>query len=252
MSLDFNCNCNFSSSVRLNFLDFSTSLSRTEKYVFLLLFFWIDSVPYCFMHSLNCWVDPIEFMSRHTTLYTFWSFIWILVHGLYAARSLFVYLYYITPQKRNGRNCVLKFFHRDWRRCTMSYPRMVKSIILGMWTYPLDLNTLGLHTSSFCFSIDALYRINLERLLFVLLRFLFCETTTLSFIYEYGTENMGWNILHAFIVEWLGLNRVRIKLILTQMMSSSCICNSCEFYVQLRNLSCTYVQSMCNWKKVDT
>ena len=25
----------------------------TEKYVFLLLFFWTDSVPYCFMHSLN-------------------------------------------------------------------------------------------------------------------------------------------------------------------------------------------------------
>ena len=31
---------------------------------------------------------------------------------------------------------------------------------------PLDLHTLGLHTSNFCFSINALYRINLERLLF--------------------------------------------------------------------------------------
>ena len=73
----------------------------------------------------------------------------------------------ITPHKRNGRNCVLKFFHRDWRRCTMSYPRMVKTISLGMWrTSPLDLHTLGLHTSNFCFSINTLYRINLERLLF--------------------------------------------------------------------------------------
>ena len=115
----------------------------------------------------------------------------------------------ITPQKRDGRNCVLKFFfHRDWRRCTMSYPRMVKTISLGMWTSPLDLNTLGLHTSNLCFSIDALYRINLERLLFVLLWFLFCETTTLSFIYEYATRNMGWNILHAFIVLGKGMSKL--------------------------------------------
>ena len=72
----------------------------------------------------------------------------------------------ISPhRKRNGRNSVSKFFHRDWRRCTMSYPRMVKTIILGMWrTSPLNQQTLGLHTSNFCFSINALYRINLERL----------------------------------------------------------------------------------------
>ena len=30
-------------------------------------------------------------------------------------------------------------------------------------TTPLDLHTLGLRTSNFCFSINALYRINLER-----------------------------------------------------------------------------------------
>ena len=60
----------------------------------------------------------------------------------------------ITPQKRNGRNSVLKFFHRDWRRCTISYPRMVKTISLGMRrTSPLNQNTLGLHTSNFCFFI---------------------------------------------------------------------------------------------------
>ena len=34
-------------------------------------------------------------------------------------------------------------------------------------TTPLDLHTLGLHTSNFCFSINELYRMNLERLLFV-------------------------------------------------------------------------------------
>ena len=31
-------------------------------------------------------------------------------------------------------------------------------------TSPLDLHTLGLHTSNFCFLINTLYRINLERL----------------------------------------------------------------------------------------
>ena len=35
-------------------------------------------------------------------------------------------------------------------------------------TTPLDLHTLGLHTLNFCFSIETLYRINLER------RFCFC------------------------------------------------------------------------------
>ena len=111
----------------------------------------------------------------------------------------------ITPQKRDGRNCVLKFFHRDWRRCTMSYPRMVKTISLGMWTSPLDLHTLGLHTSNFCFSINTLYRINLERLLFVFV--LFWEHHY-HFFYEKDTGNMGWNILNAFIVLGKGMSKL--------------------------------------------
>ena len=116
----------------------------------------------------------------------------------------------ITPRKRNERNSVLKFFHRDWRRCTMSYPRMVKTISLGMWrTSPLNQHTLGLHTSNFCFLFETLYRINLERL-FVCVRFdfYFCETTTISFIYEKATGNMGWNILHAFIVLGKGMSNL--------------------------------------------
>ena len=41
-------------------------------------------------------------------------------------------------------------------------------------TTPLDQHTLGLHTSNFCFSINALYRINLERLfIFVCFYFYF-------------------------------------------------------------------------------
>ena len=73
-------------------------------------------------------------------------------------------------------------------------------------TAPLDQHTLGLHTSNFCFSINALYRINLERLLFVSL--VFVLRPPLSFILENATGNMGWNILHAFIVLGKGMSKL--------------------------------------------
>ena len=61
-------------------------------------------------------------------------------------------------------------------------------------TTPLDQHTLGLHTSNFCFSINALYRINLERLLFAFcyfgLIFIFLRPP-LSFIYERATGSLG-------------------------------------------------------------
>ena len=42
---------------------------------------------------------------------------------------------------------------------------MVKTIRFRMWrTSPLNQNTLGLHTSNFCFSFEILHRINLDRL----------------------------------------------------------------------------------------
>ena len=69
-----------------------------------------------------------------------------------------------------------------------------------------------------------------------------------KFLYEQGWSAVEvkprGRVLHVYEVffrEQLELNRVRIKLILTQMMSSSCICNSCTIHVQLRNLSCNYV-----------
>ena len=54
-------------------------------------------------------------------------------------------------------------------------------------TTPLDQHTLGLHTSNFCFSINALYRINLERLLFAFyfgLIFVCLDTTTIIYTLE--------------------------------------------------------------------
>ena len=54
--------------------------------------------------------------------------------------------------------------------------------------------------------------------------------------------------------EWLGLNRVRIKLILTQMTSSNCMCNSCVIHIQLEkncnseNPNYNSCVNMCNWE----
>ena len=52
-------------------------------------------------------------------------------------------------------------------------------------TTPLDLHTLGLHTSNFCFSIETLYRINLERLFVCLgLIFILWDHHTIIYIWE--------------------------------------------------------------------
>ena len=104
-------------------------------------------------------------MSRHTTLYILWSFILDFIPWIICSKKLVYLSLLMSPHRKEiGEIVFLKFFHGDWRRCTMSYPRMVKTISLGMWTSPLDLSTLGLHMSNFCFSIIALYRINLERI----------------------------------------------------------------------------------------
>ena len=90
----------------------------------------------------------------------------------------------ISPHRKEMRETVFwSFFYRDWRRCTMSYPRMVKTISVGMWrTSPLNQHTLGLHTSNFCFSFETLYRINLEHLLFVF-GLIFVWRPPLSFLF---------------------------------------------------------------------
>ena len=65
-----------------------------------------------------------------------------------------------------------------------------------MQTTPLDQHTLGLHMSKFCFSINAPYHINLERLLFVFV-ILFFLRPPLSFLYERATGILSWNKLDA-------------------------------------------------------
>ena len=59
-------------------------------------------------------------------------------------------------------------------------------------TTPMDQHTLGLHTSNFCFSINALYRTNLERLLFAFyFGLIFDLRPPLSFIYDRATGSLG-------------------------------------------------------------
>ena len=74
----------------------------------------------------------------------------------------------VTPRKRNGRNGVIKFFSQGLEEMHQELSKDGEDHNLGdVKTTPLDLHTLGLHTSDFCFSINASYRINLERLLVV-------------------------------------------------------------------------------------
>ena len=79
----------------------------------------------------------------------------------------------VTPQKRNGRNGVFEVFSQGLEEMHQELSKDGEDHKLGdVKTTSLDLHTLGLHTSNFCFSIETLYRINLERL-FVCLGLIF-------------------------------------------------------------------------------
>ena len=67
-------------------------------------------------------------------------------------------------------------------------------------TTPLDLHTLGLRTSNFCFSINALFHMNLERLLLFWFDFCF-ETTTIIFIWE-SYWKFGLNLFGCYYNDW--------------------------------------------------
>ena len=75
-------------------------------------------------------------------------------------------------------------------------------------TTPLDLHTLGLHTSNFCFSIEILYRINLERLLFAFY-FDFC----LSWDHHY----------HLYMIKLLEI-WVELSWMLLKRLGKGCLC----------------------------
>jgi hypothetical protein len=93
----------------------------------------------------------------------------------------------VTPQKRNGRNSVLQFFLRELEEMHQELSKDGEEHKLGdVKTTPLDQHTLGLHTSNFCFSINALYRINLGRLFVLSIWFGFYFLRPPLFIYIMG------------------------------------------------------------------
>ena len=123
-----------------------------------------------------------------------------------------IYLSLLTSphRKEMGETVFWSFFSQGLEEMHHELSKDGENHKLGdVRTSPLDLHTLGLHTSNFCFSINALYRINLERLLFVfvLVWFLFWDPHY-HFLYEKDTGNMGWNILHAFIVLGKGMSKL--------------------------------------------
>ena len=66
-------------------------------------------------------------------------------------------------------------------------------------TTPLDLHTLGLHTSNFYISIETLYHINLERL-FVCFGLIFVFVRPPHYhLYMKEFRNMCWDMLDAII-----------------------------------------------------
>lgn len=71
-------------------------------------------------------------------------------------------------------------------------------------TTPLDQHTLGLHTSNFCFSINALYRINLERLLFLVISVWFLFVRPPLFIYVMRELLEIWVELSWMLLKRLG------------------------------------------------
>ena len=104
MIWDFNCNWNFSSSIILNFFRFFRQVYVGQKNTFFCCCFSgqiLSHIVLCVVWTfeLNLF-DPIEFMSRHTTLYILWSFIWILIHGLYAAKKLVYLSLLISPHRK--------------------------------------------------------------------------------------------------------------------------------------------------------
>ena len=92
---------------------------------------------------------------------------------------------HLIPKKKWEKQC-FEVFSRGLEEMHQELSKDGEDHKLGdVKTTPLDQHTLGLHTSKLCFSINALYRINLEHLLFACyfsLIYVCLETTTIIYI----------------------------------------------------------------------
>ena len=109
--------------------------------------------------------DSIEFMSRHTTLYTFWTCHMNFCSRIICSKEPICLSLLMHPTEKRWEKRCFEVFSQGLEEMHQELSKDGEDHKLGdVKTTPLDLHTLGLHTSNFCFSIETLYRINLERL----------------------------------------------------------------------------------------
>ena len=108
-------------------------------------------------------------MSRHTTLYTFWTSHMNFCSRIICSKKHICLSLLMHPTEKRWEKRCFEVFSQGLEEMHQELSKDGEDHKLGdVNTTPLDLHTLGLRTSNFCFSIETLCRINLES------RFCFC------------------------------------------------------------------------------
>ena len=104
-------------------------------------------------------------MSRHTTLYTFWTSHMNFCSRIICSKKHICLSLLMHPTEKRWEKRCFEVFSQGLEEMHQELSKDGEYHKLGdVKTTPMDLHTLGLHTSNFCFSIETIYRINLERL----------------------------------------------------------------------------------------
>lgn len=121
--------------------------------------------------------------------------------SILCSKQIFCLSLLMSPHRKEMGETVFWFFLQRLEEMHQELSKYGEDHKLGdVKTTPLYQHTLGLHTFNFCFSINALYHINLEHLLFayvIFVWFVFVLIPTLSFIYERASGSLGWIKLYA-------------------------------------------------------
>jgi hypothetical protein len=152
-----------------NFLQkFSTCLSRVMNYIFLLQYFWTDSVLFCFMHCLSfksksfwlVWVYEKEYNITYL-LDIFHAFFL----ELHAASIMLFMPTNVTPQKKRWEISLCWSFSQELEELRQVLFKNGENHKLGDIKTPLDYTLLVYAYLLFVFLSTQFYRINLEHLL---------------------------------------------------------------------------------------
>ena len=131
-------------------------------------------------------------MSRHTTLYTFWTCHMNFCSRIICSKEPICLSLLMHPTEKRWEKRCFEVFSQGLEEMHQELSKDGEDHKLwDVKTAPLNQHTLSLHTSNFCFSINALYRINLERPLFA---FYF------GLIFVYFLETM--RALHVVPPQW--------------------------------------------------